>query len=43
LPGRQADFFNGQKLVVVKDVAMNQGARLAGSGIGSIVTERAGG
>jgi hypothetical protein len=43
LPGREPDFFDGQKLVVVKDVAMNQGACLAGSGIRNIVAERAGG
>jgi hypothetical protein len=41
LPGREPDFFDGQKLVVVKDVAMNQGACLAGSGIRNIVAERA--
>ncbi len=43
LPGREPYFFDGQKLVVVKDVAMNQGACLAGSGIKNIVAEREGG
>jgi hypothetical protein len=39
LPGRQPDLFDGKELVVVEDVAMNQGACLARSGIESIVTE----
>jgi hypothetical protein len=39
LSGREPDFFDWEKLVVVKDVAMNQGACLAGSGIGNIVAD----
>src|SRR5260370_41032442 len=42
LSGRQADSFDGEKLVVMKNVAMNQGVCLAGSGIRNIVAERGG-
>jgi hypothetical protein len=41
LSGRQADLFDGKQLIVVKDVAMNQGGCLAESGMNSIVTELA--
>jgi len=41
LPGRETDLFDREKLVVMKDVAMNQGACL-GNEIKSIVAERTG-
>jgi hypothetical protein len=43
LSGRETDFVDREKLVVMKDVTMNQGACLAGNGIENIVAERDGG
>ena len=43
LSGREADFFDGEKLVVMKNVAIDQSACLAGSRVEAIVADEGSG